>query len=37
MDNGKVAIYGRPKETTIELTSAAVVEAIAAGTLEKTP
>jgi hypothetical protein len=36
-DNGKVTIYGRLKETTIEVANVAIVEAIAAGTLQQTP
>ena len=36
-DNGKVTIYGRLKETTIDAVSPAIVAAIAAGTLQKTP
>jgi hypothetical protein len=36
-DNGKVTIYGRLKETTIEVADAAIVEGIAAGTLRKGP
>lgn len=36
-DNGKVTIYGCLKKTTIDVTNAAVVQAIAAGTLKTTP